>query len=56
MELYKHPNGHIQVKYTHLDYLSMNELRAILYEAGVPYPVPAKREDLVKLIEEKHLY
>ena len=56
MEYYKDLSGHVQVKYNHLDYLSMNELRAILYEAGVPYPVPAKREDLVKLIEEKHLY
>lgn len=40
----------------HLEQLSMNELRAILYEGGETYPVPAKREDLVKLIEEKHLY
>ena len=55
MEYYKDLSGRIQVKYNHLDYLSMNELRAILYEAGVPYPCPAKREDLVKLIEDKHL-
>ena len=56
MKYYKDESGQVQVKYDYLDQLSMNELRAILYEAGVPYPVPAKREDLVKLIEGKHLY
>ena len=55
MKYYKDKTGQVKVKYEYLDHLSMNELRAILYEAGVPYPVPAKREDLVKLIEEKHL-
>ena len=56
MKYYKDENGRVQVKYEYLDHLSMNELRAILYEAGELYPVPAKLEDLVKLIEEKHLY
>ena len=56
MEYYKDLSGKAQVKYQYLDHLSMNELRAVLYEAGVAYPIPAKREDLVKLIEDKHLY
>ena len=56
MKYYKDETGQVKVKYEYLDHLSMNELRAILYEAGVPYPIPAKREDLVKLIEKKHLY
>ena len=56
MKYYKDLNGQVQVKYQHLDYLSMNELRAILYEAGETYHWTAKRDDLVKLIREKHLY
>ena len=42
-------------KYKYLEQLSMNELRAILYEADIAYPTPAKREELVKLIVYKHL-
>ena len=56
MEHYKDLSGRAKVKRNYLDQLSMNELRAVLYEAGVAYPIPAKREDLVKLIEDKHLY
>ena len=56
MEHYKDLSGRAKVKRNYLDQLSMNELRAILYEAGELYPVPAKREDLVNLIREKHLY
>lgn len=34
-----------------LDLKGMNELRAILYEAGIDYPDEATRLDLIKLIE-----
>lgn len=33
-----------------LDFKSMNELRAILYEASIEYPDDATRPDLIKLI------
>lgn len=56
MKFYKDKDGKLETKFEYLDFLSMNELRAILYEAGETYHWTAKRDDLVKLIREKHLY
>lgn len=36
-------------KYDEYRQLSMNDLRILLYEAGVDWPDDASREDLIKL-------